>query len=176
MRRVLAAVAVALFGFVSLAAAMARPSELGGEINAAKPYGSGSLSWLVFTAYDATLWTDAQQWSMNAPFALTLRYRMSFTTAELVERTVEEMRKVGPGIPKDALARYESALTRAFPAVKDGDRITALHVPGRGVRFFHNGTATTDITEGAFAEPFFGIWLSPRSSEPRLRAALLSLR
>jgi hypothetical protein len=168
--------AAALIAFSLTAAAMTRPLEIGGTIDAAKPYGSGSLTWLVFTAYDATLWTDAPQWSMNAPFALTLTYRMSFTTDELVERTIDEMVKVAPATPKAAHAGYAAALRRAFPNVKDGDRITALHVPGSGVRFFHNGNQTNEIAGQAFVEHFFGIWLSPRTSEPRLRAALLRLR
>jgi hypothetical protein len=155
---------------------MARPTEINGAISSSKPYGSGSLTWLVFTAYDATLWTDAPQWSMSAPFALTLRYRMSFTTDELVERTIEEMVKVSPATPKAALPGYATALRRAFPNVKDGERITALHTPGGAVRFFHNGAQTAEIADPTFAEPFFGIWLSPRTSEPRLRAALLRLR
>ena len=175
MRRTLFAAAM-LVALSVTAAAMTRPAELGGTINAAKPYGSGSLTWLVFTAYDATLWTDAPQWSMNAPFALTLRYRMSFTTDELVDRTVEEMAKVAPGTTKASLATYAAELRRAFPNVKDGDRITALHVPGRPVRFFHNGRPTAEIADQTFTEPFFGIWFSPRTSEPRLRAALLKLR
>lgn len=175
MRNVLIA-CVAVLGLAGAAMGMTRPLELGSTINATKPYGSGSLTWLVFTAYDATLWTDSTQWSMNAPFALTLLYRMGFTSDELVERTVEEMAKVSPATPKDALARYGAALKRAFPAVKDGDRITAMHVPGQGTRFFHNGTPTADITDAGFADPFFGIWLSPKTSEPKLRAALLRLR
>jgi hypothetical protein len=101
---------------------------------------------------------------------------MSFTTDELVERTVEEMVKVSPATPKPALAGYMAALRRAFPNVEDGDRITALHMPGSGVRFFHNGKPTAEIVDPAFAAPFFDIWLSPRTSEPRLRAALLRLR
>ena len=175
MRRVVLA-AVALIALSVTAAAMTRPTEISGAINSTKPYGSGSLTWLVFTAYDATLWTDAPQWSMSAPFALTLRYRMSFTTEELVERTVEEMAKVAPATPKASVAAYADALRRAFPNVKDGDRITALHVPGSAVRFFHNGSRTADIVDPTFADSFFGIWLSPRTSEPRLRAALLKLR
>jgi hypothetical protein len=175
MRKVLIA-AVAIATMTVTALAMARPPELTTTISATKPYGSGSLTWLVFTAYDATLWTDAAQWSMNAPFALTLRYRMSFSTGELVERTVEEMAKVSPGIAKDAVGRYTAALNRAFPAVKDGDRITALHVPGQAVRFFHNGRSTAEVGDAAFADSFFGIWLSPKTSEPKLRARLLSLR
>lgn len=175
MRKVLIA-CVAVLGLAGAAWAMARPLELGRTISATEPYGSGSLAWLVFTAYDATLWTDAPQWSMNAPFALTLRYRMGFTSEELVERTIEEMAKVSPATPKGALARYGAALKRAFPAVKDGDRITAMQVPGQATRFFHNGTPTADIADAGFADPFFGIWLSPRTSEPKLRAGLLRLR
>ncbi|MFM9862891.1 MAG: chalcone isomerase family protein [Micropepsaceae bacterium] len=175
MRRVLIA-CVAVLGLAGAALAMTRPLELGSTINATKPYGSGSLTWLVFTAYDATLWTDAPQWSMSAPFALTLRYRMGFTTGELVERTVEEMAKVSPATPKDALARNSAALSQAFPAVKDGDRITAMYVPGQGTRFFHNGAPTANIADSGFADPFFGIWLSPKTSEPKLRAGLLRLR
>ena len=175
MRRAMLAAAV-LLSLSAAAVAMTRPQELGGSIDATQPYGRGSLTWLVFTAYEATLWTDATSWSMNAPFALTLTYRMSFTTEELVERTVDEMAKVSPTTLKATLGQYAAALRRAFPNVKDGDRITALHLPGSGVRFFHNGVKTAAIADPAFAEPFFGIWLSPKTSEPRLRAALLRLR
>jgi hypothetical protein len=170
---------IAVLAFIALvasAAAVTRPLELGSTISSTKPYGSGSLTWLFFTAYDATLWTDAPQWSMNVPFALTLRYRMGFSTDELVERTVEEMTKVAPGTSKDALARFGAALGKAFPPVKDGDRITALYSPGQGTRFFRNGIATEHIADAAFADPFFGIWLSAKTSEPKLRAALLGLR
>jgi hypothetical protein len=155
--------------------AAARPAELSPTIGATQPYGTGKFTWFFITAYDASLWTDAPQWSMSAPFALSLRYNMSFTTDEIVERTIDEMRKIAPAIPSADLARYSAALSRAFPPVKDGDRITALHVPGKAVRFFHNGSLTAEIADAAFAEPFFGIWLSPRTAEPKLRAALLKL-
>ena len=165
-----------LLSLSAVAAAITRPIELGTTITATKPYGSGSLTWLFFTAYEATLWIDAPQWSMSAPFALTLRYRMSFTTDELVERTLAEMAKVAPATPKEALARYAAALTRAFPPVKDGDWITALHVPGKSTRFFRNSAPTAEIADPAFAERFFAIWLSPQTSAPTLRASLLRLR
>ncbi len=174
MGRNFAAVVLAL-SMTATAFAMTRPTEIAGTIDAAKPYGAGSLTWLFFTAYDASLWTDAPQWSMNEPFALTLVYRMSFSTEELVDRTLDEMKVLTPGLSKETLARYGAMLSRAFPAVKDGDRITALHAPGAAVRFFHNGRPTTDSADGAFAAPFFAIWFSPKTPEPKLRAALLRL-
>lgn len=174
MRKNLLAAAVAL-AVTASALAMTRPAEIADSINATRPYGSGSLSWLFLTAYDASLWTDAAQWSMNEPFALTLVYRMSFSTEELVDRTINEMKAIAPGISDVRLDRYRAALSRAFPSVKSGDRITALHTPGAAVSFFHNGKPAGDSHDATLAEPFFAIWLSPKTPEPKLRAALLRL-
>jgi hypothetical protein len=160
----------------TVAWASARPNEIAGEIKASKPYGTASLTWLFLTAYDASLWTDAHQWSMDAPFALAVVYRMSFSREELVERTMEEMQRVAPDLNDSAIARFAPALAKAFPAVKDGDRITALHVPGAPVRFFHNGRPTHSVPDVDFAAPFFGIWLSPKTSEPSVRNGLLNLK
>jgi hypothetical protein len=174
MRRAFAAmVAVSI---VASAAASTRPSEINGFINAPTPYGTASLTWLFLTAYDASLWTDAPAWSMDTTFALTITYRMSFTREELVERTLEEMQRVSPGLQRAALTGFGTSLTKAFQNVDSGDRITALLVPGAPVRFFHNGKPTHQIAGVEFAEAFFGIWLSPRTSDPDVRAGLLRIR
>ena len=60
--------------------------------------------------------------------------------------------------------------------MKDGDTVTALYQPGQPVKIFHNGAPTGEIADKGFAEPFFGIWLSPESSAPSLRAHLLHLK
>jgi hypothetical protein len=101
---------------------------------------------------------------------------MSFTREELVERTLEEMQRVSPGLQRAALTGFGASLRRAFQNVDSGDRITALLVPGAPVRFFHNGKVTHQIDGADFAEAFFGIWLSPRTSEPDVRAGLLKIR
>ena len=167
-------IGLALFSAV-VASASIRPGEISGTIKAERPYGTGSLTWLFLTAYDASLWTDAPTWSMRETFALSITYKMSFSREELVERTVEEMKRVSPGLSDEALSRFGARLSKAYPAVKSGDRITALHVPSQPVRFYHNGVMTSDIADADFAEPFFGIWLSPKTSEPSLRAGLLRL-
>jgi hypothetical protein len=165
-------VCVAALMLATVASAAGRPSELNGVIKAEQPYGSGSLTWFLLTAYDASLWTEAQSWSMQQAFALTLIYHMSFDTDELVDRTIGEMQKMRPGISAEA---WRSALTRAFPPVKSGERITALFLPGKGVRFFHNGTETASIADAAFADIFSDLWLSPKTPEPELRAKLLGI-
>ncbi len=156
--------------------AAARPIELSDIIAAPEPYGAATLTWLFLTAYEASIWTDAPAWSMDSTFALVIVYRMSFTREELVERTVEEMARLSPQLDAAARDRLSRALGKAFPDVKSGDRITALHIPGTPVAFFHNGTPTSQISAPDFADPFFGIWLSPQTSEPSVRAGLLRLR
>lgn len=166
------------FAFLSLAtaiAANARPAELSGVVQSREPFGRASLTWLFLKAYDVSLWTDAAAWSFKETFALSIDYNMSFSTEELVERTVEEMRRVAPGLSAADQSRVAVELARLFPSVKSGDRITALHLPGRPVQFFHNGKGTGQLEDPKFAEPFFNIWLSPRTAEPSIRKKLLRL-
>lgn len=150
--------------------ARAAPAEIASVIHAEKPYGSGDAGVLFLTAYTATLWTDAPDWSMDTPFALTLQYGMGFDTEDLVSRTLKEIKHVDPGF--DGTAKLTPELNTAFPPVKSGDRITALYVPGKPVSFYRNGSATGSI-DADFAKDFFGIWLSPKTSDTALRAELL---
>jgi len=41
------------------------------------------------------------------------------------------------------------------------------------VRFFHNGALRSELRDTDFTRRFFGIWLSPQTSEPKLRQSLL---
>ena len=59
--------------------------------------------------------------------------------------------------------------------MKAGDRITGVYKPGEGMRFFFNARPAGEIRDAEFARLFVGIWLSPRTSEPSLRRALLGL-
>lgn len=154
----------------------AAPAEIAETIKAEKSYGAGDAGLLFITAYNAQLWTDAPSWSMEAPFALKLTYSMGFSTAELVSRTRKEMKHVAPDLTDDALAACGEKLQAVFPPVKKGDAITALYRPGQPVAFFLNGKPTGSIADAGFAAPFFGIWLSPASSDPDLRAHLLHLK
>ena len=64
-------------------------------------------------------------------------------------------------------------MRQIFPDVKEGDRITGVQRPGEAARFFVNGQPRGEVRDAEFTRLFFGIWLSPRTSQPRLREALL---
>ncbi len=168
--------ALALSCLPVVAQAAVKPSEISPIIKAEAAYGEGTLFWLFIPAYDAALWTDARSWSMAEPFALSLQYRMDFSADMIVSRTMNEVRHVAPGIPEAKLQRWRTMLAPLFPDVKAGDTITAFYQPGKPTRFFLNGRLLGEAKDPGFSEPFFSIWLSPGTSEKRLRRKLLRLK
>jgi hypothetical protein len=72
--------------------------------------------------------------------------------------------------------QWLSQMRSLFPNVVAGDRITGIQTPGESTRFFLNGQLRGEVRDADFTRAFFSIWLSPRTSEPKLRQALLHSR
>ena len=85
------------------------------------------------------------------------------------------MNRIGR-VDDEQSARWLKAMTQLFPDVRDGDRLTGVQRPGVSTRFFLNGQFRGELADAEFTRLFFGIWLSPRTSEPRLREQLLGGR
>jgi hypothetical protein len=158
--------------FLPLSALAAPPSEIGAYIKSGTPYGSATLNKFMSRVYDATLWTDAPEWTMKKPFALSLRYGMNFDGEDLARRSIEEMDSQKKLAAKTAAA-WGAKLRALFPDVKKGDRITAVYLPDRGTRIYYNGAYRGSISDTAFSARFIGIWMSPETSEPAVRKKLI---
>lgn len=159
------------------AAGDAPPPEVASQLPGARLQGKARLRFLGLSVYDARLWAASQpqaaDWTL-APLALELAYLRSLNGVQIAERSLVEMRRQADIAPADA-ERWLAAMKASFPDVRAGDRITGLLLPGRGARFFVNGSPSGEFAEAAFARLFFGIWLSPATSEPAMRDALLGL-
>lgn len=150
------------------------------EISTALPQGrligQGRLTVWGFQVYDARLWAAAGFGAggyASQPLALELAYLRAFEAAEVAKRSLQEMRR-SAAISEAQAAQWTTELLRVIPDVRPGDRITGVHSPGVGAAFWVNGRASGEIRDAEFARLFFGIWLSPNTSEPRLRQALLA--
>ena len=153
----------------------ARP-ELGSALPQAQRIGSGRLSVWGFQVYDAQLWAQPEFRVANIdrlPLALELSYLRAFKAEEIAERSIKEMRR-GKPVSDAQAARWTADLLRVIPDVRTGDRVMGVHKPGVGASFWVNGRSTGDVQDAEFARLFFGIWLSPNTSEPKLRDALLA--
>lgn len=154
----------------------ALPAELAGELPAARLQGSATMRWFGLHIYDVALWSPKPVTAEDLadPLALTLRYARSLKGRAIAERSIEEMRRIGPFSDAQA-TQWLDAMARLFPDVGAADRLTGLHRPGQGARFFFNGQLRGDLADAQFSRLFFGIWLSSRTSEPGLRRQLLGL-
>lgn len=138
--------------------------------------GKGQLRFLGLHVYGARLWVGPgfQAADFEAhPFALELTYRRAFTGAAIVERSIQEMQRQTP-IAAPQAERWRQQLAAVMPDVKSGDRLIGLYQPGQGMRLWRGSQLLGVIDDAELARLFFGIWLSPRTSDPGLRSALLA--
>ena len=150
------------------------------EVKAALPQaqlmGQTRLSVFGFQIYDARLW-GAPGFGGNSyssqPLALELTYLRDFKALDIAERSIKEMRR-SSAISDMQETKWLADMQRVVPDIKKGDRVLGVHKPGAGVDFWVNGKPMGDIADPEFAKLFFGIWLSPKTSEPQMRSRLLN--
>ena len=157
------------------AAAPAAPPELLTELPEARWRGNATMRFLGLHVYDISLWSPQPLSGDGAeqPLALSLRYARRLVGRQIAERSLDEMRRIGPINDAQADA-WLQAMTRLFPDVAAQDRLTGVQRPGEAARFYFNGQRRGELADAQFARLFFGIWLSPKTSEPGLRQRLLS--
>lgn len=164
-----------MLGLAGIAQAAAPEPTLSAALQGQKPLGTARLRYWGFDVYDASLYAqpgfDIQRFETQR-FGLELSYLRKLKGADIAERSIDEMKGLATIEPAQA-QRWLAAMGGLFPDVKSGDRITGVHVPGSGARFYLNGTLLGEIADDAFSRLFFGIWLSPKTSQPRMRDALI---
>jgi hypothetical protein len=127
------------------------------------------------SVYDIRLWSaepvTAARWA-EQPLTLELAYLRSLKGSEIAKRSLAEMRRQASVTDAQA-ATWLAEMNAAFPDVAEGDRISGSHEPGVAAVFHVNGVLRRRVADAQFARLFFGIWLSPQTSEPALRQQLL---
>ena len=156
------------------------PDDMRAELNELLPsyrlIGKQRLTYWGFQVYDARLWAlpgFKRDNIAGQPFALELAYLRDFDAIDVAERSITEMRRSAT-ITEAQAKNWIADMVRVYPDFKKGDRVTGINKPGVGAAYLVNGKSTGEIRDVEFARLFFGIWLSPKTSEPKLRSALLA--
>jgi hypothetical protein len=168
-----AAVAHAAIG-AKLDSSASPPPELASELPGARWRGTGVMRFFGLHIYDLRLWSPAPLVGDGAsqPLALELVYARKLEGGVIASRSLDEMRRIGPFSDVQG-ASWLASMTQLFPDVQAGDRLTGVQRPEQYARFFFNGQRRGEVLDADFTRLFFGIWLSARTSEPKLRAQLL---
>ncbi|WMD20308.1 chalcone isomerase family protein [Achromobacter seleniivolatilans] len=140
--------------------------------------GKGLFTWSVFRLYHAYLYAPAASastpFNLDGDFALMLRYLRNIPGEQIVTTSTQEIARL-TDTSTASLAEWTESMTRIFPDVASGDRLTGLFLRGQGVGFYSGDTLAGEIDSPAFARAFAAIWLDPRTRSPALRAGLLGL-
>lgn len=136
--------------------------------------GRGVLSYAFWDVYKATLYAPDGKFDPREPFALSIEYFVSINGADIADRSTQEIRKQGFS-DEAKLAAWNAQMKAIFPDVRDGTVLSAAYIPGKKTVFFSGDTMIGSIDGDDFGQRFFGIWLDEKTSEPKLRRALLGL-
>lgn len=169
MRLRVVVVLCALFVFSHAARAA---ESLAGLVPHASVVGRGVLSYAFWDIYEATLYAPEGRWKPSAPFALSIEYYHAIDGKSIADKSVQEMRKQGFD-DEVKLATWYRQMKNIFPDVAAGTVLSAVHIPGKETRFYRGSKVIGSIKDQRFARAFFNIWLGEKSSEPKLRRALL---
>lgn len=169
---------VALFALLLplTAAAQSAPAFVKQALPEATLIGQGMYRWFGLSVYKARLWGDKTQvtptgWQANS-FALELEYTRTLYGEKIAIASIDEIKKLGLGSAAQH-AQWLADMKKIFPDVDEGQQLTGVFTPGQASRFFFNGKHVGDIADPEFGLAFFGIWLHPKTSAPKLRQALL---
>lgn len=145
------------------------PHYLAAELKPATLQGSGKLTFLGLHIYDAALYRSTK--TPSTDFALDIRYQKSLSGATLNSRTIAEMKKLG--VPDEQVHIWGNELAGFMPNIESGQNLTAVYNAKQGTIFIFEGKKIALMRGDDFAKAFFGIWLDPKTSVPKLRGSLL---
>lgn len=134
--------------------------------------GEARLSVLFWDVYDSRLYTEDGRYDEGQrPLRLEIRYLMEIKADALVEQTAKEWRHLNFDHPNRD--DWLTQLNQLWPDVDKGDTITLELDENNRSLFYLNGMLLGDMQDPDFGEHFVAIWLSPDTSRPRVREALL---
>ena len=154
------------------------PAAYASHFTQAKKMGEATLRWYGLKVYDAQLWSEKapQQFNYRTDrHVLELKYDKSLDGDKIAEKSREEIEEQGVGTPP-VLQQWQKKLTEIMPNVQNGTRLAAVFVPGKGFLLYRDGQLHAEVNDPDLATAFMGIWLDPKSSQPKLREKLIGLR
>lgn len=152
-------------------------NQLPSEISQVQPklvkVGEGLMTFWGFDVYDISYWSTTSDWKLDSHYALALTYKRNFAKKDIVNRSIEEMKTQGWDEKK--LQKWRADLDKVLVDVSKGDVLIGFNLPGEGAVFYKKDIETGRWSDPELSQAFFGIWLSPKTSAPKVRKKLLKI-
>lgn len=160
MKLILAAIA-----FTLAATAQANPQDL-------QLVGKARLDVMFWSIYDSRLLAPQGKYQPGVrPLRLEITYLRNIDAEDLVKRTREEWEHLGLAHPEQE--DWLSRLGVLWPDIRKQDTLSLHLEQDNSSAFYLNGELLGEVEDADFGQQFLDIWLSPQTSRPELRSALL---
>lgn len=138
-----------------------------------KKVGNARFSVFIWDIYDSSLYSHNGKFDKNDEFLFEISYLKNIDRDDLIERTIEQWQHLN--IEADQYEKFIPSLEKTWPNISKGDQLS-LWVTKNGASFYFNKKFLMTIEDTNFGELFTAIWLSPKTSQPKLRQQLLGLK
>jgi len=137
--------------------------------------GEAKLKVLFWDVYKSTLYSDNGRYREGqVPLRLDIQYLLNIESDALVARTAQEWDALG--LEHENRDEWLTSLSTLWPDVNKNDVLTIELDDDKRSTFYRNGELLGTIDDTAFGISFIDIWLSPNTTRPNLRAALIGSR
>lgn len=135
-------------------------------------YGEGEMKALFWSLYKAELYGTRETYSeIDKQLALKITYYRNIQKQALIKATGEQWQHIGMNHPQTE--DWLTELSSIWPDVKPGDTLVVKRNADGTTTFFNTTEVLGSIQHPDFADAFLSIWLSEKTSRPKLRQALL---
>ena len=136
--------------------------------------GTATLRVLFWTIYNSTLYSiDGEFRGIEPGIALELTYRRRITTATLIDWTRREWQK--QSLFGEQSEEWLEILSSIWSDVKRGDVLVLKVSSDLSSEFYKNDELIGSLTDPVFTTNFLSIFISEKSSYPKLRARLVGI-
>lgn len=137
--------------------------------------GEARLKVMLWSVYDSRLYApDGLYERGKRPLKLEIEYLRDIKAEDLVKRTGKEWEALG--FDHERQEQWMESLLSLWPDVRENDVLTLELDEDSHATFYRNGERLGTIEDGAFGQHFIDIWLSPDTSRPEIRLALIGGR
>lgn len=138
-----------------------------------KIVGKATLSILFWDLYKSKLSTSSGLYPMqqkNEKLMYEIEYLKAVSTEDLIEYTIEQWKHLQ--VRPQRYQLFLPKLASIWPDMRVGDSL-ALVIDQQSSAFYYNDNLVGSIDDPKFGPLFLDIWVSEKSSEPKLRQQLL---
>ena len=134
--------------------------------------GRASLKAMFWPIFDSTLFSPDGQFKQVEPgLALEIQYRRKLGSDALIASTRREWQKLS--LYSEESEAWLAEAARLWPSLERGDRLLLKVDDDLGSEFYFNERLLGTLADPEFTRRFLAIFISERSSYPRLRDRLV---